>query len=80
MLTRVILPKWGMGIEEGTVVSWLCAVGDLVTVGQPLLEVETAKATQEIEAPVSGRLVAILIAEGDTAPVNSPLAEIEHDE
>lgn len=80
MLTRVILPKWGMGIEEGTVVSWLCAVGDLVTAGQPLLEVETAKATQEIEAPVSGRLVAILIAEGGTAPVNSPLAEIEHDE
>ena len=80
MLTRVVLPKWGMGIEEGTVVSWLCAVGDLVTVGQPLLEVETAKATQEIEAPVSGRLVAILIAEGDTAPVNSPRAEIEHDD
>jgi pyruvate/2-oxoglutarate dehydrogenase complex dihydrolipoamide acyltransferase (E2) component len=77
MSTRMVLPKWGMGIEEGTVVRWLKAVGESVTQGEPVVEIETAKATQEVEAPVSGKLTKILLSEGETAPVNTAIAEID---
>jgi pyruvate/2-oxoglutarate dehydrogenase complex dihydrolipoamide acyltransferase (E2) component len=77
MTVKVNLPKSGMGIEEGTVLKWLKAVGDHVTKGEILVEVETAKALQEVEAPLCGTLVAILIAEGQTAMVNSAIALIE---
>lgn len=66
-----------MGIEEGTIVRWLRRVGDEVTKGEALVEVETAKATQEIVAPISGVLTHILLAEGETCAVNTPIASIE---
>lgn len=77
MSTRIILPKWGMGMEEGTVVRWLKAVGQKIEQGEPLVEIESAKATQELESPVSGTLVEILLPEGQTAPVNAEIALIE---
>lgn len=77
MTTKVNLPKSGMGIEEGTVIRWLKAEGDKVEKGEPLVEIETAKATQEVEAPVSGTLVKILLAQGETAAVNTDMALIE---
>jgi pyruvate/2-oxoglutarate dehydrogenase complex dihydrolipoamide acyltransferase (E2) component len=77
MSTAVVLPKWGMGIEEGTVVRWLKAVGEHVQQGEPLVEIETAKATQEVEAPASGTLAKILLPEGQTAAVNTEIAIID---
>ena len=79
MTTKVNLPKWGMGLEEGTVVRWLKAVGDKVKKGEPLVEIETAKATQEVEAPVSGTLTKILLAAGETAAVNTEIGVIEEE-
>jgi pyruvate/2-oxoglutarate dehydrogenase complex dihydrolipoamide acyltransferase (E2) component len=66
-----------MGIEEGTVTQWLKAEGDTVTQGEPIVEIETAKATQAVEAPVSGRLSKILLAVGETAAVNTEIGLIE---
>lgn len=77
MSTKLILPKWGMGIEEGTVSRWLKAVGERVQQGEPIVEIETAKAIQEVESPASGVLTRILLAEGESAPVNSEIAEID---
>jgi pyruvate/2-oxoglutarate dehydrogenase complex dihydrolipoamide acyltransferase (E2) component len=77
--TKVNLPKSGMGIEEGTVSRWLKAVGDKVEKGEPIVEVETAKALQEVQAPISGTLVEILVAEGREAAVNTAIAIIEED-
>jgi pyruvate dehydrogenase E2 component (dihydrolipoamide acetyltransferase) len=77
MATTVVLPKWGMGIEEGTVTRWLKAEGDTVVQGEPLVEIETAKATQEVEAPTSGRLVKILLPAGQSAAVSTEIAIIE---
>lgn len=77
MTTKVVLPNSGMGIEEGTVLRWLKAVGDRVEQGEPIVEIETAKATQEVEAPVSGTLVQILLQEGESAAVNTDIAVIE---
>lgn len=79
MATNVILPKWGMGIDEGTIGRWLKAKGDRVERGDPLVEIETAKTTQEVEAPASGTLVDILLAEGQAAAVNTTIAVIEED-
>jgi pyruvate/2-oxoglutarate dehydrogenase complex dihydrolipoamide acyltransferase (E2) component len=77
MATPIVLPKWGMGLEEGTVTQWLKVEGDLVTQGEPIVEIETAKATQAVEAPVSGRLSRILLAVGETAAVNTEIGLIE---
>lgn len=77
MTIGVNLPKAGMGIEEGTIARWLKSVGDTVLKGEVIVEVETAKAIQEVEAPASGMLVKILVAEGGTARVNTDIAEIE---
>ena len=77
MKVNVNFPKSGMGIEEGTASRWLKAVGDEVRQGEVIVEIETAKALQEVEAPVSGTLVSILLPEGATAPVNTPIAVIE---
>lgn len=79
MTTKVNLPKSGMGIEEGTIIRWLKAVGDQVQKGELIVEIETAKALQEVAAPVRGTLVKILVAVGETAAVNSAIAMIEED-
>jgi pyruvate/2-oxoglutarate dehydrogenase complex dihydrolipoamide acyltransferase (E2) component len=79
MTVKVNFAKSGMGIEEGTALRWLKAVGDQVRKGEVIVEIETAKALQEVEAPVSGTLVRILLAEGETAAVNTPVAVIEEE-
>jgi pyruvate/2-oxoglutarate dehydrogenase complex dihydrolipoamide acyltransferase (E2) component len=76
-MTKVNLPKSGMGIDEGTVARWLKSVGDKVEQGETLVEVETAKALQEVAAPASGTLVQILVDEGQTVAINTTLALIE---
>jgi len=74
---EVRLPQWGMAMHDGDVVKWLRTEGDRVTQGEELVEIETAKASATVEAPVSGRLVRILVEEGATADVGQVLAEID---
>ena len=76
MTTNVNFPASGMGIDEGTMIRWLKAVGDPVQQGEVIAEVETAKSVQEIEAPTSGTLAEILVQEGETVPINTPLARL----
>ncbi|HVR88107.1 MAG TPA: dihydrolipoamide acetyltransferase family protein [Candidatus Limnocylindria bacterium] len=75
-LTRVILPKLGLTMEEGRVVAWHHAEGDAVREGDVLFEVETDKATMEVPSPVSGVLRRILVAADASAPVASVIALI----
>ena len=76
MATFFPLPKLGMNQEEGEVVSWLVAEGDEVTEGQPIVEVETDKATVELESTATGVLGRIVAGEGDIVPNNGVLAVI----
>lgn len=76
MATTVNVPQWGMGITQGKVVKWLKREGEAVQEGEPLVEVETAKATQEVEAPATGVLVRILAAEGAMVPVRETIGII----
>jgi pyruvate dehydrogenase E2 component (dihydrolipoamide acetyltransferase) len=63
------LPELGENIESGDVVSVLVAVGDSVTEGQSLVEIEAGKASMEIPAPVGGTISAVHVAQGDTVEV-----------
>ena len=77
MITKVLLPKPGMGTTEGTVAKWLKAEGDHVKLGEVIAEVEMAKAIEEVPAPATGVLIRILLAEGQSAEVYAEMAEIE---
>lgn len=79
MRVDVLLPQWGMGMSEGTVVEWLKAIGDHVDEDEPLAEIEAAKVEETLESPASGTLVEILLQEGDTADVRTVIAIIEED-
>src|SRR5262249_6449018 len=57
-----VFPKWGLTRSEALIVRWLCARGDAVAVDQPLVEVETEKASAEVPAPSAG-IVARIVAE-----------------
>lgn len=76
---EVLLPQWGMGMSEGTLVEWLKKVGDHVDEDEALAEVEAAKVAETLESPASGTLVEILLEEGETADVRSVVAIIEAD-
>ncbi len=76
MPTDVILPQWGMNMQEGTLVKWLKREGDPVAQGEPLVEVETAKLNSELESPSAGVVAHILATEGSTVPVGSVVAVI----
>src|SRR5262245_18734842 len=70
------MPALGVAQEKGTLISWLKAEGQSVTKGEPLMEVETDKATVEIEAPASGILANITASAGDDIPVGNRIAVI----
>ena len=74
MATEIVLPQWGMEMQDGTIVKWLKQEGDLVEEGEPIVEVETAKIETELESTASGILVHIMVAEGTIVPVRGLLA------
>jgi pyruvate dehydrogenase E2 component (dihydrolipoamide acetyltransferase) len=74
MATRILLPKQGLQMAEGTIVSWLVKPGQKVSRGQAIVEVETDKTVMPIESPVDGVLLAALHAEGETVPVATTIA------
>ena len=76
MATQVILPALGMAQETGIIVRWLKAEGQEVTKGEPLVEIETDKATVEIEASATGILTNVTGAVGVEIPVGQVIASI----
>lgn len=61
----VLVPKWGLTVEEAIITEWLVKVGDRVEAEQPLLMVETDKVDAEIPSPAPGTVAEIKFAEGD---------------
>lgn len=76
MATEVTMPKLGFDMEEGAIASWLKQEGDPVAAGEVIAEVETDKATVEMEAPAGGVLLKILVEPGTFVPVNTAVAYI----
>ena len=78
--TNVIMPVLGMSQDSGKLVHWLKKAGEWVKKGEPLMEVETDKATVEIESPASGILTQVTAQEGDEVPVTQVIAVIQDGE
>ena len=76
MAHDIIMPALGMSQDTGLLVSWLVSVGDEVKEGDVLFEVETDKATQEVEAAHSGYIASILFEAGAEVPVGDVIASI----
>ncbi len=75
-MTEMVLPQFGMGMADGTIVAWHKAEGDPITQGEPLCDVEAAKTTVEVPAPRGGILQRIVVPAGTNVPVNTVIALI----
>ncbi len=77
--TPVRVPNLGTEANSARVAVWLRRPGDTVAAGEIVAEIETEKATVELEAPVAGVLRDIVVPEGAEVPVGATLGLIEHD-
>ncbi len=77
MATQILMPALSPTMTEGKLARWLKAVGDSVKAGDVIAEIETDKATMEVEAVDEGTITALLIPEGtEGVAVNTPIAEL----
>jgi 2-oxoglutarate dehydrogenase E2 component (dihydrolipoamide succinyltransferase) len=76
MATKIMMPRLGESVIEGTVSSWLKGEGDQVEQYEPILEIETDKVTTEAIAEVGGTILKILVPQGETVAVGTVLALI----
>ena len=72
-----LLPDLGEGLTEAEIVTWHVQAGDTVTVDQPIVEVETAKAVVEVPVPFAGRVTALHGQPGDVVAVGDPLVTVD---
>lgn len=75
-ITAITMPKWGLTMEEGTVVKWAVNVGDQISQEQELVDIETTKLANVYESPVDGILRRIVAAEGEVVPVGALIAVV----
>ncbi len=76
MATPVLMPKQGQSVETCVITGWKKKVGDRVSAGEILCEVETDKAAFEVESPATGTLLAVFREQGEDVPVLTPIAVI----
>ena len=76
MATELNMPQMGYDMQEGTLVRWLKAVGDEVSLGDPVAEIETDKAVVEFESTAEGVLLKFLVEEGTTVAVGEVIAMV----
>ncbi len=76
MPTEVVMPKWGLSMQEGKINLWLKREGEAVQKGEPIAEVETEKITNVVEAPASGTLARLCYPEGSVVAVTKVIAYI----
>lgn len=76
---QFLLPDLGEGLTEGEILKWLVAPGDTVTLNQPIVEVETAKAAVEVPSPYAGVVTAVHHSEGETVDVGAPIITFDTD-
>lgn len=72
-ITPIVMPKWGLEMREGTVQDWLVREGERIEVGTALVDVDTDKISNSVEAPDAGLLRRIVARSGETLPVKALL-------
>ncbi|MEG0818412.1 MAG: biotin/lipoyl-containing protein, partial [Brevundimonas sp.] len=76
-MTDILMPALSPTMEEGTLTKWHIKAGDTVSAGQVIAEIETDKATMEVEAVDEGEVLEILVPEGsENVKVNTPIARL----
>lgn len=70
----IVMPALSAGMEEATIARWLKSAGEVVAAGEAIAEIETDKATMELEADRAGTIGRIVVAEGTTVALNAPIA------
>lgn len=76
MAETIIMPKLGFDMAEGTLVRWVKTEGDAINKGDVLAEIETDKATVEVESSADGTVLKHLVDEGAIVPVSTPIAVV----
>lgn len=79
-ITPIVMPKWGLSMKEGTVMDWLVEEGTEITVGMPILDVETDKIANAVEAPDPGVLRRKVAGAGELLPVKALLGVLAGDD
>lgn len=77
MIKQFLLPDVGEGLTEAEIVRWLVAVGDVIEVNDPIVEIETAKSIVELPSPFAGKVTGILSKEGEMIVVGTAIIEVE---
>lgn len=76
MLLPIVMPKWGLAMQEGLLARWSVAEGDKVVRGQDLADIETTKIANTFESPVEGTVCRLVARSGETLPVGGLLAVV----
>lgn len=76
----ILMPKWGLAMEEGMLVEWQVEEGDEIEKGQEIADIETTKITNAFESPMSGQLRSLVTMDGETVPVGFLLAVCAKDD
>lgn len=76
MAETINMPKLGFDMAEGTLIRWVKQVGENINKGDVLAEIETDKATVEVESPASGVVLQHMVDQGSVVPVNAPIAVV----
>jgi pyruvate dehydrogenase E2 component (dihydrolipoamide acetyltransferase) len=76
MAETINMPKLGFDMAEGTLIRWVKQVGENINKGDVLAEIETDKATVEVESPASGVVLQHIVDQGSIVPVNAPIAVV----
>jgi pyruvate dehydrogenase E2 component (dihydrolipoamide acetyltransferase) len=72
----IVMPKWGLAMQEGMVAKWLVEPGAEINAGDEILDIETSKIANVFESPVAGPLRRVVVGEGETVPVGALLGVV----
>lgn len=75
-IQSVVMPKWGLAMQEGALTDWHIAEGDTIAPGQEICDIETSKIANALEATISGTVKRLVAKPGDTLPVGALLAVV----